>query len=273
MPKISVVIPTHDRPELLKRAVASVQNQTYKNFELIVIDDVESRGGGWARNQGIKKAQGDFIALLDDDDEWMPNKLEIQMGQFEDTTSDVGFCFSAVKNIKADNEDITQVPEGIHNYHKLALESFKCFLTVTLIIKKSVFEDVGYFDEKFPSHQDAELMVRISGKYKGLGINKPLTLVNMRSDHDSVGKNFEKRIVGREMILDKYMNEFKQRPQFLAHHYFELGLLYRDNGQFKEANKRFILALKTDWKARYFFHRVSMSVGALPYILRRWIKT
>ncbi len=292
MLKISVVIPTYNRPELLKKAVDSVLAQTFSDFEVIVVDDgleqraeriisgvndprvtyiqhEKSRGGGAARNTGIKNASGDFVAFLDDDDEWIREKLEIQMRQFENTPNDVGFCFSAVKNIKDNYEYITHVPEGIHNYHEVALESFKKFLTVTLIIKKAVFGDAGYFDEKFPSHQEAELMIRVTKKYKGLGINEPLTLVNMKSGQESVGKSFEKRIVGREMILSKHMDKFKKRPKFLAGHYFTLGLLYRDNGRFKEAGKKFMLALKTHWQARYFFHYVSMFAGALPYKLIR----
>src|SRR3989338_8677774 len=102
MVKVSVIIPTHNRPELLKRAVKSVLNQTYKDLEVIVVDDglekradetvnsfndsrlkyiqhPEEKGGSAARNTGIKNSSGEFIAFLDDDDEWLPEKLEIQI--------------------------------------------------------------------------------------------------------------------------------------------------------------------------------------------------
>jgi len=294
MPKISVIIPTHNRPELLKEAISSVLAQTYRDFEIIVIDDglaqradrviddfndpkikyikhEKSKGGAAARNTGIKNSTGEFIAFLDDDDKWLTKKLEIQMGEFENTPPDVGFSFTAVKNIKDKDEFITQVPEGVDNYFNLAIEWFKGFLTVTLIIKRKVLDYVGYFDEEFPSHQESELMIRVSKKYKGLGINKPLTVVNMKKSHDQVGGNLEKRIAGREMILKKHIEEFKRYPRAMAGHYFGLGLLYRDNGQYKNARRAFMRAIKANFMFRYIFHFLSMAINGLPYkFLRKW---
>ncbi|RLF83553.1 glycosyl transferase, partial [Thermococci archaeon] len=105
-PTVSVIIPTYNRANLLKRAIASVLNQTFTDFELIVVDDAspdntpevvrsindgriryvrlkKNSGGPVARNTGIRKARGRFIALLDDDDEWLPNRLELQIKKFE----------------------------------------------------------------------------------------------------------------------------------------------------------------------------------------------
>ncbi|PJA63262.1 MAG: glycosyl transferase, partial [Candidatus Portnoybacteria bacterium CG_4_9_14_3_um_filter_44_9] len=155
MLKVSVIIPTCNRPDLLPRAIKSVLSQIYQDFEIIVVDDgdkrsaenvvrqfkdnrikyikhVERKGGAAARNTGIKAAQGEFIAFLDDDDEWLPKKLEIQMRQFENTPNDVGFCFSAIININADGEKASGVPDGIGNYLELSLRRFKGFMTSTL---------------------------------------------------------------------------------------------------------------------------------------------
>jgi len=292
MPTVSVIIPTYNRPELLEKAVLSVLGQTYRDLEVIVVDDGliqraetiisklgdpriryiqhnKSIGGAAARNTGIKNSTGRFVAFLDDDDEWVSEKLAIQMSEFENTSDEVGFCFSAVKNIKDNGEETTQVPEGINDYHELALEWFKGFLTVTLIIKRTVFEDVGYFDENFPSHQESELMLRISKKYKGLGINKPLTLVNMKRGHGHVGGNLGKRIAGREMILKKHLEEFKKHPKFLSNHYFGLGLLYRDNGQYNPAQNCFKKAFEHSFSFRYVMHYVSMMFGGTIYKLFR----
>lgn len=281
MPKVSVVIPTHNRPELLKAAVKSVLSQTYQDFEIIVVDDglnkradriiaefnsskikyiqhKKEMGGSAARNTGIKAAQGEFIAFLDDDDQWLPEKLEIQMEKFENTPPDVGFCFSAVSNIYNNFQYITKVPNGIGNYFDLALGWVKGFLTVTLVVKKEVFKNAGMFDESFPSHQEADLIIRISKRYRGLGINKPLVNVNMKKGYERIGGNLERKIAGREKIINKYIEEYKKKPFILARHYFELGIMYRNSGNFKKAQRLFKKALKLKFKPLYLFHYLSM---------------
>lgn len=291
MSKISVIIPTHNRPELLKKAIQSVVDQTYRDFELIVVDDGDSVqaeetvrafndpriryiqheksiGGAAARNTGIKNSNSQFIALLDDDDEWLPEKLEIQMKAFEHTSPDVGFCFTAVRNIYDNKEEITKVPEGVGDYFETVLKRFKTFLNVTLVIKRSVLDSVGYFDEKFPSHQEADLMIRVAKKYKGLGINKPLVLVNMRQ-HEHTGGSLERRIAGRKMILGKYLAEFKKRPDILAYHYFQLGLWLRNTNQFQMARNYFMNAFKTDHSFRYLLHFLTLSFNGRIYTLIR----
>jgi len=279
-PRVSIIMPTYNRLHLIGNAIRSILNQTYKDFELIVVDDCpekraeevvkkfkdkriiyvkheQQKGGAAARNTGIRIARGDFIGFIDDDDEWLPKKLEIQMKKFKNTSNDVGFCFSAVRNILEDREKNSKVPEGIADYYELALRRFKGFLTITLIIKKFVFDKVGLFDETLPSHQEPDLIIRIARRYKGLGINKPLARLNLTA-HDQIGRNLKKRIKGREIILKKYYNEFRKRPVILAKHYFQLGLWYRDGGQYKQARKILKKAWKTKFKLRYFLHYLSM---------------
>ena len=291
MIKVSVVIPTHNRPELLKKAVNSVLGQTYKDLEVIVVDDgletradevvnkfgdsrlkyiqhLEEKGGSAARNTGIKNASGEFIAFLDDDDEWLPDKLVIQMAQFELTSHDVGFCFSAVENIYSDRKYVTTVPSGIGDYHGLALSYFKSLLTVTLIIKKYVFEEVGLFDEQLPSHQEADLMVRVTKIFKGFGVNQPLVKVAM-GGHQQVGGSLKRKILGREMLLAKHMEELKKDKKLLAAHNFGIGLMYRDSAQFVKARDMFEQALKNNFSTLYFMHRLSMIFGGRIYKLIR----
>ncbi|HPL95317.1 MAG TPA: glycosyltransferase family A protein [bacterium] len=283
MPQISIIIPTHNRPDTLKKAALSVLSQSYQDWELIIVDDglkiraesvakelndsrikyvphEQEQGGGAARNTGIKAAQSNFIAFLDDDDEWLPEKLSIQMAQFENTAPNIGFCFCAVKNITDHGQEKTSVPEGTANYFELSLSTFKKFLTVTLIIKKHVFNEVGLFDETLPSHQEAELMIRITKKFKGLGINQPLVNVDMVAGHEHVGNNLIKRIRGRELVLKKHEAEFKKRPTVFAGHLFTLGILYRQNKNYQQAQKNFKKAWRTNFKWRYFCHYLLMLI-------------
>ncbi len=257
MPEISAIIPTCNRPELLQRAVASVRAQTYKDFELIVIDDAGGHGGGWARNQGIKQAQGNYIAFLDDDDEWMPEKLEIQHELLKNTPADIGFSFTSVVNAYDDHAEITTVDQGIADYHRRVLENFKEFLNVTLMFKKHVLDEVGGYDESFPNHQETDLLIRVTKKYKGLGINQPLTRVSMSQGYIRTNKATpDMKIRGREMLLQKHHDDFASDPKNFAWQLFQLGLLYRDNKQRSEALKLFQQAWQTDKKIRYKLHEV-----------------
>src|SRR5215470_6206596 len=124
MPKVSVIIPTHNRAEFLRSAITSVLNQTFQDFEIIIIDDVSkdhtrevitnfndtriklihnqvSKGAAGSRNIGIMNAICEYIAFLDDDDEWLPEKLKIQTCLLDNSSQEVGGictgCFAIEK--------------------------------------------------------------------------------------------------------------------------------------------------------------------------------
>ena len=276
-PKISIVIPTYNRPLLLERSLRSVLMQTYSNIEVIVVDDgdkerakeivtalqdsrviyVENdppkRGGGATRNVGIKLAKGEWIAFQDDDDEWLPNKLQLQMDAVRTTAADVGFCFTAVLNDFGDHQDVTTVRPGVLDYCDIALRSFAGFLTVTLLFRANILREVGGFDESLPSHQEPELMIRVTRTYKGLGINQPLVRVNM-TPHEQIGSSFERRIRGREIILEKHSALLSQYPKTLAYHYFQMGIWCRDSDQMSKAKTYFFKAFRLSKNPRHLAH-------------------
>ncbi len=277
MPKVSVIIPTHNRPKLLKRAIQSVLSQTFQDFEIIVVDDGDisaeeiiknfnqpqkiiytknkrKRGGSGARNTGIILARGKYIAFLDDDDEWLPEKLELQTKALDNSGPGVGFSFTAVYFQTEKQKTRNFIKSGPANFFGLALRNFHAFYTVTLMIKREVFKAVGLFDERFPSHQEAELMIRVARQFWGLAINRPLTIVNMAISHNQLGKAWDKRIEGRKLILEKHFNEFSKHPTVLARHYFRLAIFYRNNHQFREARNAFRLSWRTKFSWRALAH-------------------
>lgn len=276
MPNVSIVIPTCNRPELLLRAIRSVLAETYQDFEVIVVDDgmkdraesavvafgdpriryvknETSLGGGGARNRGIKEARGEYVAFLDDDDEWLPNKLSIQMSIFEKAPRDVGFCFSSVVKVLSDDEETTQVEDGVFDFSQVALTRFKGFLTSTLVVRKSVLNEVGGFDEALPSHQELELIIRITRQYRGIGINQSLVRMNM-TPHEHIGGDLGRRIKGEELLLQKHKELYAHYPRVLARHYFQLGLWCRDNGESKKAIGYFLRAFRFSWNPRHLAH-------------------
>lgn len=292
IPKVSVVIPTYNRPELLSQAIRSVLAQTYQDFEVIVVDDGSrgragnvvmafedsriryfknetSLGGGGARNRGIAEARGGYVAFLDDDDEWLPEKLRIQVNAFENAPQDVGFCFSGVVKVLIDREEVTQTEDGVCDFSQIALTRFKGFLTSTLVVYKSVLEEVGGFDVSFPSHQEPELIIRIARTYRGIGINQPLVRMNM-TPHEHIGGSINRRIKGKELLLQKHKVLYAQYPTILARHYFQLGLWYRDSGQRSKAKDYFWKAFLLSKNPRYLTHALSVSfLGGISNVVQR----
>ncbi len=139
-PLISVVLPTFNRKRLLPRAINSVLNQTYKNLELIIIDDGSTdnteeivkaysdtriryckqklnRGGSAARNAGIKLAKGELISFQDSDDEWLPEKLERQVRKFSEVGDDVGVIYCGYESVFERTKEVLprSIPDESHN--------------------------------------------------------------------------------------------------------------------------------------------------------------
>lgn len=182
-PIVSVIIPTYNRFKLLQRAVASVLAQTYRNFELIIVDDgstdgtreryksedlpiryfwQERCGVSAARNKGIKEANGELIALLDSDDVWDREKLKVQVEYFRDHP-DMMICQTQeiwIRNGVRVNPRIKhRKPSGWIFKECLPL----CVVSPSAVMmRKELFNKVGLFDERLPICEDYDLWLRVA---------------------------------------------------------------------------------------------------------------
>ncbi len=180
--KISVIIPTHNRLTLLPRAISSVYNQTLQPLEIIIVDDGSTdntkqlitqnysqcqyihqpqAGVSNARNRGIAAATGDWIALLDSDDEWLPSKLENQKTAIENSPT-TRLCHTEeiwIRNGKRVNAMYKHAKTGGDIYlNCLPL----CVISPSsVLIHRSIFDKYGYFDESLPACEDYDLWLRI----------------------------------------------------------------------------------------------------------------
>lgn len=293
--KVSVLIAANNRPDMLKDTIQSVLDQTYQDFEVIVVDDGQEvssedivrsfkderisyikhssqMGCAGSRVTGIQNSKGEYIAFLDDDDTWEPNKLEVQVGRFEKTDEDVGFSFTGATLCFNERTTVTEVPDGVSNYFERALSDFSGFLSVTLMFKREVFKEVGLPDPSFPSHTDIEFIIRVTQKKKGLGINAPLTRVNMKEGRDRMGTNFSRRIKGREMLLEKHKEEFEKRPDVLANHLFKLAWFYRSDERFGEAKDVYARVLNIKPAPKRLVYYISMLGDGWLYRLYKKLK-
>ena len=185
IPKVSVVIPTYDRIETLPRSLDSVINQTFSDWELIVVDDgsndgtdemvlrdysavrlhrQERTGVSSARNAGGALASGEWIAFLDSDDAWLPEKLERQLSSLA-TEPELRLSHTDeiwIRNGMRVNQPKEYAKSGGHLYRRCL--RLCCICPSSVLIRKDFFEELGGFDEAFPACEDYDLWLRITAR-------------------------------------------------------------------------------------------------------------
>jgi glycosyltransferase involved in cell wall biosynthesis len=266
--KVSVVIPTYNRAHFLGKAIDSVLSQSYKNLEVIVIDDNSvdnttelvsgykdkrvkyvknsaNRGCIRARNQGIEQAKGDYIQFLDSDDELFSSKFEKQLEHFQALPNEVGliycgFCYASGKT----GQIIKYIsPKLYGNVHNRLFEK-NLFPIHAPIIRKECFEKCGIFDATLPACEDWDLWIRISRYYKFAFVPDILAKYNIHGKQKST--EVESVIRARERIAEKYRGELSRRPRVLGKHLKEIASLYCLNDQPAKGRKYFIASIRSD---------------------------
>lgn len=184
----SVVIPLFNKEIEIQKTLNSVINQTYKDFEVIIVNDgstdkseeavskfnddriklinQSNKGVSEARNRGIKEAKNDWIAFLDADDLWQPNHLTVLQNAIVNNPGYFNFCNSYIrtgKKIPHNNHESTIV---IPDYYKEALSKGHFFWTSVVCIHKKVFKKVGVFNSLLSRGEDLDLWCRIADVYK-----------------------------------------------------------------------------------------------------------
>jgi glycosyltransferase involved in cell wall biosynthesis len=240
--KISVIIPTYNREKLIVKSIKSVLNQTYRNFEIIIIDDCSSdntineinklkdnriryikirknKGANFCRNLGIKKSTGEYISFLDSDDIYYFNKLEKQIKNIKKNKSNFDFCkFSIYINNKNNRFSLTlpnsfQVKNIINGKILDELCKGNFISTQSIIINKKILNKY-LFDIKMPRLQDYDLILRIIPKVKISFTNE--VLVDLFIQNDSIGSSLLKLENAIPIILKKNYNlNLKQKKYLL----------------------------------------------------------
>jgi glycosyltransferase involved in cell wall biosynthesis len=228
-PLVSVIIPTYNRADLLTRAVGSVQNQTYPNIEIIVVDDGSQKnpadvlsgykglhffrnpknlGACYSRNLGLSKAKGEFINFLDDDDVLYPEKIEKQVHKFLSSDDPgLGMVTCHAKDERSGNSRIkyNRVKGDIY---KLLLDRYAVSGTETLLFKIQAVREVNGFDEELESSQEFDLMIRLAKKYTIDYVDEILT--HEYRSVDQISTNFEKKIQGAKHLYSKHDHRFRE---------------------------------------------------------------
>lgn len=259
---VSVIIPTHNRVEFLKRSLASVLRQTYGELEIIIVDDASmdgtqqyittisderiiyirlqvNQGGAVARNTGILKAKGKYIGFLDDDDEWFPNKLEEQLKVFK-RNGNIGAVYSGfiIKDAQTEKFIGQRKPKVMGNIYKSLLKGNIVGTTSSLVVRTEVLLQTGLFDVRLPSCQDWDLWLSLA-KICNFGfVDKPLVLYSVHDKRISTDPNAT--LKGRLILLEKYWDDIAKEKGLLGEHYERIGTLYCQAG-FRNKGREYIL--------------------------------
>lgn len=285
--KVSVVIPTYNRVNNLKRALESVLNQTYENLEIIVVSDgstdgtdnfmnsfrkrdsrieyvsyFPNKGGNYARNRGIKAAQGEYIAFLDDDDEWEKEKIELQLNEIKKNPN-VGLVYTGI-NIIYNQENINyySLPKKSGNLSKDILISNHIGTTSSVMVKTDLVHNVGMFDENLRALQDYDLWIRICQKTEVSYVNKPLVRYYNSTSNKQISDDVKKYEDAIEYINKKYFELYSNAsPDIKLKHNEAMSMLIFKKHLRNNNNKSARRHLR-----KHFSNKLNMK-GAIYYLL------
>jgi glycosyltransferase involved in cell wall biosynthesis len=271
MDLVSVIIPAYNAEKYISETIESVLKQTYKNLEIIIVDDgstddtervvnnklqafskykflkQNNLGPAAARNLGIKNAEGDYIAFLDADDLWLPQKIEKQI-RFLKEHPECGLVFTRRKIITPYGkviDDKRKIPKEI-NFYILVASNY--ITTSSVMVRKKIFDLCGYFDEDIKGPEDWDMWIRISKCTKIGFIDEPLVIyreilgsLSKRSPAEfekNQFKVFEKHVLYNSLLPKKVIKKV------LYQLYFDSGMRYYVCGFPEEARKRIIKSAK-----------------------------
>lgn len=230
---VSVIVPTHNRAEMLVKAIDSIFRQSYKNIEVIIVANgctdntpevvkslqekyknihflnfPESIGGAEARNRGVDIIKGEYVAFLDDDDEWLKDKLEYQLRILKNSN----YCIVGCNYYKVGGNSVKEVklPEKV-SFYEMTFENL--LGSFSFCITKSEYIKELRIDKSLKANQDYDFWLKIlksTDKYAYV-VQKPL--VNYHQHTIRVSTNIKHRIDAQYLFLELWANEFDQKAK------------------------------------------------------------
>lgn len=263
---VSVVMPTYGRSDTLERAINSIKRQTYTDIEILVVDDnepgseyaktvaamIERLGydnlhlitqprhinGAAARNAGIRVAKGEYIAFLDDDDFFMPDKIAEQVAVLENLDPSYGAVSSRkiyIKNNKVDGISNLWTDTDRQNFEVITRKLNVS--TCTLLMRRACLDETGYFDEALRRNQEVQLLAFFTAKYKIKFIEKLLTVIDCT---DTANRpNSQQVLATKGMFLESVrpvIEQYSKHKQKLirAHNMIDVLRVYIRERKWKE---------------------------------------
>ncbi len=293
-PSVTVIIPTYNSARFLPESLECVLNQTFRDFEILVVDDgstdnteqaiapylgqiryikKENGGPAAARNLGISEARGEFIAFLDADDLWMPDKLELQISRMNEHpefgvvfTDDAIFDETGItrKSLK----DQFVISTG-NVFDKLLTDHFICMSSV--MIRRKCLEQIGVFDETLIGAEDYNLFLRLASRYKFGFVNK--VVVHKRDHGGNLSENLEQMCHDEVWNLNKIAEMFPDRQiptrKLIGQIYLRFGKYHFSRQEFAAARRILLKSLRRSPLVAEAW--LFLAVSSLPPQLRKSI--
>jgi glycosyltransferase involved in cell wall biosynthesis len=263
MVTISVITPTYNRADTLSRAIESVLEQSYDDFEHVIVDDGSTddtpsvvddydddrivyrrlegnNGANAARNEGIRTASGEYIAFLDSDDEYYPGKLAACVDALDSLPETYGGVFHGYDVYQGETYlGPESTYEGRVTLSDLGEENVPgSFITSTF--RSSVFDEVGELDEAMASSQDYEFYLRVAREYDLYGLGT--VLAKHYRQMDSISLDLEARRTGKEQLVERHADVLTDRRH--AHHHYLLGITHAERGEMVAARQELTAAIR-----------------------------
>jgi glycosyltransferase involved in cell wall biosynthesis len=296
-PAVSVIIPAFNRAGPIVRAIQSVRAQTFQDLEVIVVDDgstdqtgavvqqigdtrirtirhAHNLGAAEARNTGMKVATGKYIAWLDSDDEWLCDKLQIQLDALVQAAPDQKACYTAFERI--DQRNGTQVYNPQFPDRKELFMGCDLSPGSTLLFERAVLEKIGYLDPSLIRYEDWDWLLRYCREYRLYPIDQPLARIHFTPERSA--KSVE---TSANKIVSKYSDELRQfgayRNIVISKRWIEVARYYAQEHNLAQVARYVVKGLST-----YPFQPLEMwamlikiwfgiNKGLLPLKIRMWI--
>lgn len=284
MTVVSVVIPTLDRPERLQRALDSVQSQTYRPLEVIVVDgnknedtldvtenvdinvnhiDQEEGELPGARNIGIEESEGEYIAFLDDDDWWAPEKIERQVEKIQE--EEAGFVYTGIVRVDTEGNTISvSRRDGVPDKRAILTKNWIGTPSSIMVTRES-FDKIGLFDEDIPYREDWELYIRLVYGVEGAVIPDPLTKKESHPNSMALNVDLVKR--DYQKMFEKHREKYDEETEteFWSNYHFDMGRHNAKVGKMSTSRRHYLESMTYEFKFRRIGHVFAASLGNFGY--------
>lgn len=295
---VSVVLTTFNRPNLLARALRSVVNQSYENWECLVIDDASEKPVGHivdsfdderimyhrheknhglsaARNTGLQIASGSMVAFFDDDDEWLDTKLEKQVRCLEQADPGVALVYCWMQVVKEGEIFDTRCPKLRGDIFQHTLDRQPLGNGSTWLLRRSAVLEEGGFDESLDRGIDGDLLRRLCRTYKVDYVADCLVRYHIGHGNERITRSdregLENALAGKSKKLEKFKKELDIYSKKKSNIISNMGVVYSKMGKNSEAIKMiFKSANGNPFSKRFFVNAGMISINIIKNLLTKW---